>query len=83
MALNIKSDEADRLARELAAATGESLTTAVTAALRERLAKVKRRKNRAWELEINEIFERAAGSLSKDERSDDKIVGYNEIGAFD
>jgi antitoxin VapB len=29
MALSIKSDEADRLARELAAETGESLTEAV------------------------------------------------------
>jgi len=37
MALSIKSDEADRLARELAAETGETLTEAVETALRERL----------------------------------------------
>jgi antitoxin VapB len=37
MALSIKGPEADRLARELAAATGESLTEAVTKALRDRL----------------------------------------------
>lgn len=37
MALSIKSDEADRLARELAAETGETLTEAVVVALRERL----------------------------------------------
>ena len=37
MALSIKSDEADRLARELAAETGETLTDAVETALRERL----------------------------------------------
>jgi antitoxin VapB len=30
MALSIKSDEADRLARDLAAVTGETLTDAVT-----------------------------------------------------
>ena len=42
MALNIKNDEADRLARELAALTGETVTTAVTAALRERLGHVRR-----------------------------------------
>jgi antitoxin VapB len=36
MALSIKTDEADRLARELAALTGETLTDAVTNALRER-----------------------------------------------
>jgi antitoxin VapB len=42
MALNIKSDEAHKLAQELAHVTGESLTAAVTMALRERLARVRR-----------------------------------------
>ena len=37
MQLNIKSDEAYRMASQLAALTGESLTAAVTEALRERL----------------------------------------------
>jgi antitoxin VapB len=37
MSLNIKSDEAHRLAREVAARTGETMTEAVTAALKERL----------------------------------------------
>lgn len=37
MSMNIKSEEAHRLARAVAAATGESLTEAVTVALRERL----------------------------------------------
>ena len=40
MALNIKNDETVRLAKRLAELTGESLTTAVTEALRERLARV-------------------------------------------
>jgi antitoxin VapB len=40
MALNIKNAEAEALAHELAATTGESLTGAVTVALRERLARV-------------------------------------------
>jgi antitoxin VapB len=40
MSLNIKSEEAERLARELAGATGESLTRAVTVALQERLQRV-------------------------------------------
>jgi antitoxin VapB len=40
MALNIKNLEAEQLAHQLAAATGESLTGAVIAALRERLATV-------------------------------------------
>jgi antitoxin VapB len=41
MSLNIKNTETYRLAKELAAATGESMTEAVTVALRERLARVR------------------------------------------
>ena len=37
MGLNIKNDETCRLARELAQLTGESMTGAITVALRERL----------------------------------------------
>lgn len=37
MALSIKTEEADRLARELSQLTGETMTEAVTRALRERL----------------------------------------------
>jgi antitoxin VapB len=39
MALSIKTAEADELARTLARLTGESMTDAVTVALRERLAR--------------------------------------------
>lgn len=39
MSLNLKNPEAHRLARELADVTGETLTAAVTEALRERLAR--------------------------------------------
>jgi antitoxin VapB len=45
MGLNIKNGEADRLAHELAAVTGESLTTAVTIAVRERLDRLQRSKH--------------------------------------
>ena len=40
MAMNIKNDETQKLAHELAELTGESLTTAVTVAVRERLERV-------------------------------------------
>ncbi len=40
--LNIKGEDAYRLASELSELTGESLTTAVTTALRERLEREKR-----------------------------------------
>lgn len=42
MGLNIKNDEANRLAHQLSALTGESLTTAVTIAVRERLDRLQR-----------------------------------------
>ena len=42
MSLNIKNEEAHRLAQEIAALTGESMTTAVTTALRERRERLDR-----------------------------------------
>jgi antitoxin VapB len=42
MALSIKSDEADALARELSKLTGESLTATVIESLRERLDRERR-----------------------------------------
>jgi antitoxin VapB len=41
MGLNIKNAETERLIRELADQTGESLTDAVTVAVRERLDRVR------------------------------------------
>jgi antitoxin VapB len=41
MSLNIKDEEAHRLARELASLTGESMTAAVSEAIRERLERVR------------------------------------------
>jgi antitoxin VapB len=41
MSLNIKNEETHRLAREVAARTGETLTTTITVALRERLARLR------------------------------------------
>jgi len=43
MALSIKTDEADRLARELAQLRGISITEAVTVALREQCVRERRR----------------------------------------
>jgi antitoxin VapB len=41
MALNIKNEETRKLAQELAKLTGESMTAAVTEAVRERLDRVR------------------------------------------
>ena len=45
MSLNIKNEEACQLAGELAELTGETMTGAITVALRERLAREKRRRD--------------------------------------
>lgn len=82
MALNIKSDEADRLARDLAEVTGESITAAVTTALKERLARVQGRPSLAREIELDAIFEHAARIKPRDRRSDEAILAYDEIGTF-
>ena len=42
MGLNIKNEQAHQLAHSVARLTGESLTTAVTVALKERLARLQR-----------------------------------------
>jgi antitoxin VapB len=43
LSLNIKNEEAHRLAKELAEQTGESMTEAIIVALRERLAQIRNR----------------------------------------
>ena len=80
MALSIKTAEADRLARELAAATGETLTDAVTTALRERLDRIRP----PARIDIAERLDRLSLEYSAmpvaDDRPPDEIIGYDENG---
>jgi antitoxin VapB len=82
MAISIKSPEADRLARSLAAATGESITIAITVAMRERLERVEHKQlNKAALLEeIRAISHHCASLPELDTRSEDEILGYDENG---
>ena len=80
MALSIKDPEADRLAREVAKATGETLTAAVVQSLRERLARVRRRQGRRVSEEILRIGRRCSELPVEDARSDDEILGFDERG---
>ena len=88
MALHIQDPETDRLARELSAATGETITQAVNAALRDRLGKIAevRRPARSKEeiiARIEEITSRLNAMPRLDSRTPDEILGYNEHGYFD
>jgi antitoxin VapB len=81
MALSLKDPEADRLAREIADRTGETLTGAIVVALRERLARLKARpRRRLLSEEIREIARRVAALPVLDNRTDDEILGYDENG---
>jgi len=81
MALSLKDPEADRLAREVAARTGETLTAAVVVALRERLARLRGRpRRRPLRDELREIGERCAGLPTIDDRPAQEILGYDERG---
>jgi antitoxin VapB len=81
MALNVKNDRADRLARELAEVTGESMTTAITVALEERLVRERARRLRPDPADRLASIARSAHALPRfDERSADDILGYDEFG---
>lgn len=81
MTLSIKNPEADRLARQLAEVTGESLTDAVIRALRDRLESIRgRRLAGGLSDEIARMQERIAGLPRLDPRSDEEIVGYDDRG---
>lgn len=83
MALSIKSPEADRLARELAKQTGESITDAVITAMRERLVREERKRaNKVLRLsaDIMEIARHCASLPVYDNRTSDEILGYDENG---
>jgi antitoxin VapB len=81
MALNIRNPETERLAGELAQATGETKTEAVTKALRDRLTRVRReRSGRRLAHELDEIAKHCAALPVLDDRTPDEILGYDERG---
>ena len=64
MSLNIKNEETCRLAGELARLTGETMTGAITVALRERLRREKRKRSVDTRVrELRAIAERCARLL--------------------
>jgi antitoxin VapB len=80
MALSIKSDEADRLARELAAETGETLTDAVENALRERLDREHAKHSATMRTRLSRLAADVATMPVADGRTPEEIIGYDDNG---
>ena len=71
MGLNIKNPETHQLAQELANRTGETLTAAVTTAVRERLDRVRREQGVSLADRLMEIGQDCAKHLKEPFRSAD------------
>jgi antitoxin VapB len=69
VSLNIKSDEAHRLVRELALITGESQTAAVTEAVRDKLIRLRRAAQPSLSDRLIEIGRECATRLTDADRS--------------
>ena len=81
MPLNIKDPATEKSVRELAALTGETVTTAVRRAAEERLQRVRRdRGGSSLAAELLEIGRRYAALPDFDTRTADEILGYDEHG---
>lgn len=83
MGISIKNDRAERLARKVAAETGESLTDAIIHSLEERLERLKGRRSAPDLAEtLMAIGRRCSALPDLDPRDADEILGYDENGAF-
>ena len=85
MAVLIKDQETERMIRQLAERTGETITDAVKGAVAEKLARtplseeeIARRAKR-----LRELLAEFDAIPTVDHRSADEILGFNEKGHFD
>lgn len=80
MPLNIKDPEAHKLAKALQRETGETMTRAVTEALRERLERVRRRRNKEATAEDLLAIGRRCATTLKGPAVDHGTLLYDERG---
>lgn len=78
MALNIKDPETDRLARELAGLTGETITVALKRAVEDRISAV--RVASEPRKDLSDIIARGRARRTADDRPADEILGYDSRG---
>jgi antitoxin VapB len=81
MALSIKNSETERLAREIAKETGESITEAIQKSLQERMERLhKEQRRRMVRAEVDDMLRRIDALTVLDPRTPDEIIGYDERG---
>jgi antitoxin VapB len=81
MTVLIRDADADRIIRELAARTGETITQAVRIAAEERLARLPApRKGRIDQEALERTLAKIRSYPVTDDRSPDEILGYDENG---
>ncbi len=81
MPLSIKNDDAERLARQVASETGESVTEAIRKALEERWQRLRaRQRSRILTGQIEDLLRRVDTLPDLDSRPADEILGYDEHG---
>jgi antitoxin VapB len=81
MALSIQNSKTEKLAREVAAQSGETITQAITRALEERLERMRGRRTVSdTAAEILKISKRCSQLPDRDVRMPEEILGYDELG---
>ena len=81
MALSIKNEETERLARLVAQQAGESITEAIQRSLAERLERMKHtRQERRTRKALEEILQRVDALPTLDTSPEDEILGYDQHG---
>lgn len=81
MALSIKNGETERLARQVAKETGESLTQAIESSLKERLERIRQRRRHHLVTEkLEDILRRVDALPTLDTRPEAEILGYDDQG---
>jgi len=81
VALSIKNEETERLARQVARETGESLTEAIQTALHERWVRLQaKRRSHVLAGQVEDLLRRVDSLPTLDSRTDDEILGYDQHG---
>jgi antitoxin VapB len=74
MAINLKNPETERLAKQLASATGESITEAVTIAIKQRLEQQEKARKREGRIRWLDEVTKETAAIMNDGRSSTELI---------